>query len=103
MITFVSPPKVAGKHRMMQILQTNPSQAKFFSRLEAHQELIAIIPTCIPSETNMFYWVWLSSREDGAYCDGNKRSIEQISITLDQREWNYQPNIQISLEHFEGS
>lgn len=101
MLTFVPPPEGEGKKKMIQILRTNPSRAKFFSRVESHQELIVIVPTNNTSETDMFYWVWLSGRGAGAFSDGEKRYIEETGLTLYQGGWNYQPNIQISLDHFE--
>lgn len=103
MITFIPTPKDEGKNKMLKILRSNPSRAKFFSRSEPHKELIAIVLSDDFAATDMFYWIWLSGSAAGAFADGKKRHIEEVAQSLERGEWNYQPNIQISLEHLKGA
>lgn len=71
-------------------------KATIFSRLDSHEECVAIVPSAI-RDTNEFYWVWLSSKEDGAFTTGKAIHKMNIAETLENGEWVHQPDAMMVL------
>ena len=100
LITFKDKAEELPFNKFLAILKTNRTQAKFFSRAQSHQELVAVVASGNTTD-DRFYWVWLSGRDDGAFCGGELRYPPDVARTLVKGGWIYQPNIQIILENLE--
>lgn len=80
------------------LLLDQPHMAHIFSRSENDLECVALVPSCKYSD-NKWFFVWLSSKSDGAYVSNNKyRSAEDAAAILAIGEWKHQPNAKMVLD-----
>lgn len=86
-IEYLTPKAPALQTQMRHLLESNRHSTLIFTRVE--REVIAIVPVSNHKAHNRV-WVWLSSYEDGAYCDAVARSEESLARTLAMGNWVYQ-------------
>jgi hypothetical protein len=90
--------KIDRHHEVLQRIRhkSKGNDPIWLSRL--NNELVVIVRSAnnFPIRYN---WVWVSSHgSDGAYLSNTDQTAEQIATTIVRGDWNFQPNLKITLE-----
>lgn len=98
-VHFIPPTEPDRVAEMEALIKARPYAALIFTRVESHFEVVALVPDhANNSGTPRWHWVWLSSKEEGAFTDGAARSLAEVSKSLVKGEWRYQPEATMQVQ-----